>query len=71
MGSANKRCFIAGGISYIAQNIPGNMMQKTIIIVQGPTGGGPLTLTVCTSQIYNNYELFCNSKLTAKVVEDS
>ncbi|CAH0591515.1 unnamed protein product [Chrysodeixis includens] len=35
-----------GGISYIAQNIPGNMMQKTIIIVQGPTGGGPLTLTV-------------------------
>ncbi|XP_022823445.1 AT-rich interactive domain-containing protein 2 isoform X13 [Spodoptera litura] len=34
-----------GGISYIAQNIPGNMMQKTIIIVQGPTGGGPLTLT--------------------------
>ncbi|XP_053616274.1 AT-rich interactive domain-containing protein 2 isoform X3 [Plodia interpunctella] len=35
-----------GGLSYIAQNIPGNMMQKTIIIVQGPTGGGPLTLTV-------------------------
>ncbi|XP_061380826.1 AT-rich interactive domain-containing protein 2 isoform X8 [Danaus plexippus] len=34
-----------GGLSYIAQNIPGNMMQKTIIIVQG-TGGGPLTLTV-------------------------
>ncbi|XP_047538874.1 AT-rich interactive domain-containing protein 2 isoform X11 [Vanessa atalanta] len=34
------------GLSYIAQNIPGNMMQKTIIIVQGPTGGGPLTLTV-------------------------
>ncbi|CAG9782248.1 unnamed protein product [Diatraea saccharalis] len=34
-----------GGLSYIAQNIPGNMMQKTIIIVQGPTGGGPLTLT--------------------------
>ncbi|CAG9571708.1 unnamed protein product [Danaus chrysippus] len=33
-----------GGLSYIAQNIPGNMMQKTIIIVQG-TGGGPLTLT--------------------------
>nr|XP_026500431.1 AT-rich interactive domain-containing protein 2-like isoform X7 [Vanessa tameamea] len=33
------------GLSYIAQNIPGNMMQKTIIIVQGPTGGGPLTLT--------------------------
>ncbi|KAF9818201.1 hypothetical protein SFRURICE_003942 [Spodoptera frugiperda] len=36
---------LQGGISYIAQNIPGNMMQKTIIIVQGPTGGGPLTLT--------------------------
>ncbi|XP_052749931.1 AT-rich interactive domain-containing protein 2 isoform X4 [Galleria mellonella] len=35
-----------GGLSYIAQNLPGNMMQKTIIIVQGPTGGGPLTLTV-------------------------
>ncbi|CAH2055845.1 unnamed protein product, partial [Iphiclides podalirius] len=35
-----------GGLSYIAQNIPGNMMQKTIIIVQGPAGGGPLTLTV-------------------------
>ncbi|XP_045504599.1 AT-rich interactive domain-containing protein 2 isoform X3 [Colias croceus] len=35
-----------GGIGYITQNIPGNMMQKTIIIVQGPTGGGPLTLTV-------------------------
>ncbi|XP_050355387.1 AT-rich interactive domain-containing protein 2 isoform X3 [Nymphalis io] len=34
------------GLSYIAQNISGNMMQKTIIIVQGPTGGGPLTLTV-------------------------
>ncbi|XP_073954613.1 brahma associated protein 170kD isoform X4 [Choristoneura fumiferana] len=34
------------GLSYITQNIPGNMMQKTIIIVQGPTGGGPLTLTV-------------------------
>ncbi|KAG6446934.1 hypothetical protein O3G_MSEX004657 [Manduca sexta] len=34
------------GLSYIAQNLPGNMMQKTIIIVQGPTGGGPLTLTV-------------------------
>ncbi|XP_050355390.1 AT-rich interactive domain-containing protein 2 isoform X6 [Nymphalis io] len=33
------------GLSYIAQNISGNMMQKTIIIVQGPTGGGPLTLT--------------------------
>ncbi|KAG6446930.1 hypothetical protein O3G_MSEX004657 [Manduca sexta] len=33
------------GLSYIAQNLPGNMMQKTIIIVQGPTGGGPLTLT--------------------------
>ncbi|CAB3225415.1 unnamed protein product [Arctia plantaginis] len=35
-----------GGLSYLAQNIPGGMMQKTIIIVQGPTGGGPLTLTV-------------------------
>ncbi|XP_059056851.1 AT-rich interactive domain-containing protein 2 isoform X3 [Achroia grisella] len=35
-----------GGLSYITQNLPGNMMQKTIIIVQGPTGGGPLTLTV-------------------------
>ncbi|KAJ2945207.1 hypothetical protein O0L34_g9276 [Tuta absoluta] len=35
-----------GGMSYITQGIPGNMMQKTIIIVQGPTGGGPLTLTV-------------------------
>lgn len=35
-----------GGLSYIAQNLSGNMMQKTIIIVQGPTGGGPLTLTV-------------------------
>ncbi|XP_039747627.1 AT-rich interactive domain-containing protein 2 isoform X3 [Pararge aegeria] len=34
-----------GGLSYITQNIPGNMMQKTIIFVQG-TGGGPLTLTV-------------------------
>ncbi|XP_063366127.1 AT-rich interactive domain-containing protein 2 [Cydia amplana] len=34
------------GLSYITQNMPGNMMQKTIIIVQGPTGGGPLTLTV-------------------------
>ncbi|CAG4987255.1 unnamed protein product [Parnassius apollo] len=34
-----------GGLSYIAQNLPGNMMQKTIIIVQG-AGGGPLTLTV-------------------------
>ncbi|VVC98871.1 unnamed protein product, partial [Leptidea sinapis] len=37
---------ILQGLSYITQNIPGNMMQKTIIIVQGPTGGGPLTLTV-------------------------
>ncbi|KPJ18873.1 AT-rich interactive domain-containing protein 2 [Papilio machaon] len=37
---------LQGGLGYIAQNIPGNMMQKTIIIVQGPTGGGPLTLTV-------------------------
>ncbi|VVC98870.1 unnamed protein product, partial [Leptidea sinapis] len=36
---------ILQGLSYITQNIPGNMMQKTIIIVQGPTGGGPLTLT--------------------------
>ncbi|XP_049878568.1 AT-rich interactive domain-containing protein 2 isoform X3 [Pectinophora gossypiella] len=35
-----------GSLGYITQNIPGNMMQKTIIIVQGPTGGGPLTLTV-------------------------
>ncbi|GBP71849.1 hypothetical protein EVAR_58905_1 [Eumeta japonica] len=37
-----------GGISYIAQNIQGNIMQphKTIIIVQGGTGGGPITLTV-------------------------
>ncbi|KAL0829739.1 hypothetical protein ABMA28_003233 [Loxostege sticticalis] len=35
-----------GGLSYITQNLPGNIqMQKTIIIVQG-TGGGPLTLTV-------------------------
>ncbi|XP_072945631.1 uncharacterized protein Bap170 [Epargyreus clarus] len=35
-----------GGIGYLTQNLPGNMMQKTIIIVQGPTGSGPLTLTV-------------------------
>nr|XP_037871282.1 AT-rich interactive domain-containing protein 2 isoform X7 [Bombyx mori] len=34
------------GLSYITQNLPSNMMQKTIIIVQGPAGGGPLTLTV-------------------------
>ena len=47
---------VTGGISYIAQNIPGNMMQKTIIIVQGPTGGGPLTLTVCMPHILHlNY----------------
>lgn len=44
-------CF-SGGLSYITQNIPGNMMQKTIIIVQGPTGGGPLTLTVCIPFYY-------------------
>lgn len=38
----------SGGLSYIAQNIQGNMMQshKTIIIVQGGGGGGPITLTV-------------------------
>ncbi|CAG9129916.1 unnamed protein product [Plutella xylostella] len=35
-----------GGMTYLTQNIPGNMMQKTIIIVQGATGGGPITLTV-------------------------
>ncbi|CAK1542681.1 unnamed protein product [Leptosia nina] len=34
-----------GSLGYITSNIPGNMMQKTIIIVQG-AGGGPLTLTV-------------------------
>ncbi|XP_045484511.1 AT-rich interactive domain-containing protein 2 isoform X5 [Pieris rapae] len=34
-----------GGIGYLPSNIPGNMMQKTIIIVQGASGG-PLTLTV-------------------------
>ncbi|KAG7305022.1 hypothetical protein JYU34_010469, partial [Plutella xylostella] len=34
-----------GGMTYLTQNIPGNMMQKTIIIVQGATGGGPITLT--------------------------
>lgn len=37
---------LPGGMTYLTQNIPGNMMQKTIIIVQGATGGGPITLTV-------------------------
>ncbi|KAJ0172707.1 hypothetical protein K1T71_011846 [Dendrolimus kikuchii] len=35
-----------GSLGYLTQNLSGNMMQKTIIIVQGTTGGGPLTLTV-------------------------
>lgn len=46
-----------GGLSYITQNIPGNMMQKTIIIVQGPTGGGPLTLTVGIRFCYTHFKV--------------
>lgn len=34
------------GLNYIAQNLQGMQQHKTIIIVQGPTGGGPITLTV-------------------------
>ncbi|KPJ02085.1 AT-rich interactive domain-containing protein 2 [Papilio xuthus] len=46
LASQSGQIILQGGLGYIAQNIPGNLMQKTIIIVQGPTGGGPLTLTV-------------------------
>ncbi|XP_041969379.1 AT-rich interactive domain-containing protein 2 [Aricia agestis] len=35
-----------GGLNYLAQNLQGNLMQKTIHIIVQNTGCGPLTLTV-------------------------